>query len=755
MDMSDLTENTPGGRIPGNRQGGVMDPGTPRSELRAKFCEGPKPGGGLPTGSPPCNATVDVAINREDNPTGENAPAIQSILNRYLGDNAYEASTSRDISATVAQEDNMSVSSAGGPSRKRIRDAESDRDSDIGYRTPRGNKMPIRDSDDDEPIEILSDSPEAMKKANAKKIRTRYRDPKANLDADLNNLVFSECPSRMVEEDFLTKDADEVATTANDWLNDMETVRTKSRQLNGRLSGILKDRICCMRTLIRSLVEKVKTSGDVSYLRRRNDELAGQLREAKKEEGRLQGFLKEADAKAARLSAELLDVRKRIGSMSAESDKPLPQRQPKNKQTATPVKKAPITPIREKAPKKKDPNVVETLMEYDDHFAMISNYDDKITQFEELLSRLRSDLYGSMETIAEKVAKTAGILDPTRSRGVPKIIENIQLVPPRPAPGLPREQQEEQDLPSDLESWTEVVNKKKQRKQVRIAPGGDGGGPSGVAAGPGGGGSRPLSVRNGTRRRAPRNAAVAIKLLNAENSNGEPLSYADVIRMAKEKVNLRELGITNPSTRPAANGSYLIEIAGPDGPNRADTLASRLREAIGDIAVVSRPVVKADLRISGFDVSVISDEIIASITENGDCLASDVRVGSFRPMRNGLMMTWVQCPLSAAIKVSKRKKLNLGWSVARVELLSAKPVQCFKCWEFGHVRNGCKSAIDRTGHCFRCGGTDHKSYTCTLDFCCAICSVYGYDTAHRIGSSACLAMARGGGTGDNRLPRRQ
>jgi len=238
------------------------------------------------------------------------------------------------------------------------------------------------------------------------------------------------------------------------------------------------------------------------------------------------------------------------------------------------------------------------------------------------------------------------------------------------------------------------------------------------------------------------------------NSNGEPLSYADVIRVAKEKVNLRELGITNPSTRPAANGSYLIEIAGPDGPNRADTLASRLREAIGDIAVVSRPVVKADLRISGFDVSVINDEIITSITKNGDCLTSDVRVGSFRPMRNGLMMTWVQCPLSAAIKVSKRKKLNLCWSVARVELLSAKPVQCYKCWEFGHVRNSCKSAIDRTGHCFRCSGTDHKSYTCTRDFCCAICSVYGFDTAHRIGSSACSAMARGG-TGDNRRPRRQ
>jgi len=66
-----------------------------------------------------------------------------------------------------------------------------------------------------------------------------------------------------------------------------------------------------------------------------------------------------------------------------------------------------------------------------------------------------------------------------------------------------------------------------------------------------------------------------------------------------------------------------------------------LREAIGENAVVSRPIVKADLKISGFDESVIKDEVITMVTETGDCLASDVRVGPFRLMRNGLNMTWV------------------------------------------------------------------------------------------------------------------
>jgi len=193
--------------------------------------------------------------------------------------------------------------------------------------------------------------------------------------------------------------------------------------------------------------------------------------------------------------------------------------------------------------------------------------------------------------------------------------------------------------------------------------------------------------------------------------------------------------------RRAANGGLIIEITGPEGAAKADSLASRLRDVIGSNAVVSRPVVKADLRISGFDESVLRDEVITMITEVGECLASDVRVGPCRPMRNGLMMTWVQCPLSAALKVSRRGRANLGWSVARVELLRARPVQCFKCWHFGHVRNNCGSSADRTGHCFRCGGAEHTSYSCSISPRCVVCVDLGYDPNHRLGSAGCRAMS--------------
>jgi len=310
------------------------------------------------------------------------------------------------------------------------------------------------------------------------------------------------------------------------------------------------------------------------------------------------------------------------------------------------------------------------------------------------------------------------------------------LVPPRSTPrGVPNA--EESDYLTDGEGWTEVKNRRNAKKSVQIV--------NNVNA-------EPMEVsapntrdnRNSkrpplapiVRRRAPRAAAVSIK------ANAENVTYADIIKHARENVNLKDLGIVNPRMRRAANGGIIIEIAGPEGALKADSLASRLREVIGSNASVSRPVVKADVKISGFDDSVIKDELITIITEIGSCLASDVRIGQFRPMRTGLNMVWVQCPLSAAIKLSRKAKINVGWSVARVEMMRSRPVQCFKCWHFGHVRNTCNSPMDRTGYCFKCGNPNHTSYSCLSDAYCVICSDFGYETAHRLGSSACSALTR-------------
>jgi len=78
-----------------------------------------------------------------------------------------------------------------------------------------------------------------------------------NLDASVEaaNLVFTDCPTRLACEDLSVKDVDDLSGVAYGWLKDMELIRFKSRNMNGRFSGCLKDRIVYIRPIIKTLVD--------------------------------------------------------------------------------------------------------------------------------------------------------------------------------------------------------------------------------------------------------------------------------------------------------------------------------------------------------------------------------------------------------------------------------------------------------------------------------------------------------------------
>ena len=54
-------------------------------------------------------------------------------------------------------------------------------------------------------------------------------------------------------------------------------------------------------------------------------------------------------------------------------------------------------------------------------------------------------------------------------------------------------------------------------------------------------------------------------------------------------------------------------------------------------------------------------------------------------------------------------KVQVAWQSVRVRPYIPNPIRCFRCQAFGHMASNCKSAE----RCKRCGGTDHKSETCT------------------------------------------
>ncbi|EFN68886.1 hypothetical protein EAG_11697, partial [Camponotus floridanus] len=233
------------------------------------------------------------------------------------------------------------------------------------------------------------------------------------------------------------------------------------------------------------------------------------------------------------------------------------------------------------------------------------------------------------------------------------------------------------------------------------------------------------------RRRAPRSAAVAIRGVV------DGFSYADAMRMAKERILLKDLGINNTRIKRAMGGALLIEVLGPEGNERAQKLKEELSRVLGESAVVSRPVVRGDIRVVGVDVSVTPEEVAAAVAEAGRCAVEDAVTSPMRPMRNGLFMTWVRLPLAAAIKASSYRRLSIGWTAARVELLDARPIQCFKCWSFGHVQSRCESEVDRRDMCLRCGEAGHKLKQCSAQFKCVLCAAEGRSAQHRIGVANC------------------
>lgn len=152
-----------------------------------------------------------------------------------------------------------------------------------------------------------------------------------------------------------------------------------------------------------------------------------------------------------------------------------------------------------------------------------------------------------------------------------------------------------------------------------------------------------------------------------------------MLKTAREKISLDDLQIKMTKIRRAANGGMVIKVLGKNEQECADALADKLKDVLKDQARVVRPMIRGEIRLIGMDDSVTKEEVCQVIVQTGGCKEEDIKIGPIRQMNNGLFTVWAQCPLSAAIKISNPRKVKIGWSITRVDLLESKPVQCYKC----------------------------------------------------------------------------
>ena len=126
------------------------------------------------------------------------------------------------------------------------------------------------------------------------------------------------------------------------------------------------------------------------------------------------------------------------------------------------------------------------------------------------------------------------------------------------------------------------------------------------------------------------------------------------------------------------------------------------------------------------------------IVSKTKCRKEEINISNIVESRYGTCMAWIRCPPIVAVDLTDKDRINIGWTIARLEIQKNNPVQCHKCWHFGHTKYNCLSNITRTDVCFRCGIKDgHKAKDCTRRYRCIVCADNGYDTTHKIGSNRC------------------
>lgn len=251
--------------------------------------------------------------------------------------------------------------------------------------------------------------------------------------------------------------------------------------------------------------------------------------------------------------------------------------------------------------------------------------------------------------------------------------------------------------PTESDSWTTVVKRRKGKKPTKTGPpaGPDGrpAKPSSVALAPvgnkkthsegvipaatsaGGATRRPVKLWSSTRRRRarqPRSAAIMITLAPWATEKG--VTYTEVLYEAKGKVDIEKYGIKELKYRIAQTGARILEVRGNDMASKADSLAAEIRTALADKDLtVSRPERTADIRLLGLDESVSNEDVEAAIRRATQC-EGQIKTGPIHMMPMGLGSVWLRCPVAAANKLATAGRLLVGWRTsARVQLLAPRP----------------------------------------------------------------------------------
>lgn len=103
-------------------------------------------------------------------------------------------------------------------------------------------------------------------------------------------------------------------------------------------------------------------------------------------------------------------------------------------------------------------------------------------------------------------------------------------------------------------------------------------------------------------------------------------------------------------------------MSGQDDGGKANALAAKLREVLGDrpgVRIV-RLMKTAELRLTGFDDTANEQEMASALARARDCPESELKIEIIRRAPSGLASMCARCPLAAANKIITAGRVRMG-----------------------------------------------------------------------------------------------
>ncbi|KAK9701257.1 Zinc knuckle [Popillia japonica] len=235
-------------------------------------------------------------------------------------------------------------------------------------------------------------------------------------------------------------------------------------------------------------------------------------------------------------------------------------------------------------------------------------------------------------------------------------------------------------------------------------------------------------------------------------------TYADLLKLVKQNVDPREVGVKVKTIRKTMAGDLLLEVEG----NRKK--AGELKEAIINKvgAEVKIPNNTATIHVLDIDAAITKSQVEDVLGErnhykessrgcagqsaprrparlgdqvneanqgwqsNSDGLGNllpgdrqDLEIKSMRPTRDGNQIATVQVSRANANMLVKLGRVKIDWVSCRIrERITI--IRCYKCLEFGHASRVCQG-LDRSNLCLNCNQPGHKAKDCKEAHYCPTC----------------------------------